>query len=55
MHKNYKSDEQVITNITHKHIKLIEHQKQIKPIIYCTKFKTSNPIVKNNANSKKLS
>ena len=38
MHKNYKIDEQIITNIIHRYIKPIEHQKQIKLIIYCTKF-----------------
>ena len=43
MHKNYKLDEQVMTNI-----KPTEPQKQIKLIIYYTKFKTSNLIVKNN-------
>ena len=30
MHKNYKLDEQEITNIIFRHIKPIEHQKQIK-------------------------
>ena len=40
MHKNYKLDEHVITNIIHGHIKPIEHQKQIKLIIYFTKFKS---------------
>ena len=53
MHKNYKSNEQVITNIIHRHIKPIKHQKQIKLIIYYTKFKTSSLIVKNNINSPK--
>ena len=48
MYKNYKLDEQVITNITHGHIKSTEQQNQIKLIIYYTKFKTSNLIVKNN-------
>ena len=42
MHKNYKLDEQIITNIIHRHIKPIEHHKQIKRIIYYTKFKTPN-------------
>ena len=46
MHKNYKLDEQVITNIIHWHMKPIEQQKQIKLIIYYTKFKTSNLIIK---------
>ena len=48
MHYNYKLDEQAITNITRRHIKLIEKQKGIKLIICYTKFKTSNFIVKNN-------
>ena len=51
MHKNYKIDEQVITNIIHRYIKPIKNQKQIKLIIYYTKFKTWNHIVKNNTNS----
>ena len=53
MHKNYNLDEQVITNIIRRHIKLTEPQKQIKFIIFYTKFKTSNLIVKNNTNSPK--
>ena len=51
MHKNYKLDEQVITNIIHGHIKPTEQPKQIKLVIYYTKFKTSHLIVKNNSNS----
>ena len=51
MPENYKLDEQVITNIIYRHIKPIEHQKQIKLIIYYNKFKTSNIIVKNITNS----
>ena len=39
MHKNYKIDEQLITNIIHRHIKHTKLQKQIKFIIYYTKFK----------------
>ena len=39
MHKNYKLNEQVITNIIHRHIKPTEPQKQIKLIIYNAKFK----------------
>ena len=46
MHYNYKLDEQAITNI-------IKNPKQIK-LIYYTKFKTSNLIVKNNTNSAKI-
>ena len=47
MHHNYKLDEQVITNIMKIHIKPTEKQKkQIKLIIYYSKFKTSNLIVK---------
>ena len=46
MHKNCKEDEQVITNVIHRHIKPIEPQKQIKLIIYYTKSKTSNLIDK---------
>ena len=45
MHYNYK-------NITKRHIKPIKNQKQIKLIIYYTKFKTSNLIAKNYTNSK---
>ena len=55
MHKNYKIDEQVITNIIYRHIKSIEQQKQIKLIIYYAKFKISNLIVKNKRNSSKIS
>ena len=40
----------MITNIIHWHIKHIEQQNQIKLIIYYTRFKTSNLIVKNNTN-----
>ena len=54
MHYNYKLDEQAITNIIKRYIKYIEKQKQIKLIIYYTKFKTSNLIVKNNTNSTKI-
>ena len=50
MDKNNKLDEKEITNIIHKHIKPTE---QIKFIIYSTKFKTSNLIVKNNTNFSK--
>ena len=46
MHNNYKSDEQTITNIIKRNIKTIEQHKHIKLIIYYTKFKTSNLIVK---------
>ena len=51
MHKNYKVDEHVITNIILRHIKPTESHKQIKLIIYFTKYKTSNLIVRNNTNS----
>ena len=51
MHYNYKLDKQAITNIIKRHIKPIE--KQIK-LIYYTRFKTSNLIVKNNTNSAKI-
>ena len=50
----YPLDKQAITNIMKRHIKPIEKQKQIKFIIYNTKFKTSNLIVKNNTNSAKI-
>ena len=53
MHKNYKVDEQVITNDIHRHIKLTEYQKQIKLVIFYTKFKAYNFVVKNNKNSDK--
>ena len=49
--KNNKVDDQVITYIINRHIKPTEPQKQIKSIIYYTKCKTSNLIVKNNTNS----
>ena len=51
MHYNYKLDGQARTNIIKRHIKPIKKQKQIKLIIYYTKSKTSNFIVKNNTNS----
>ena len=51
MHKTIKKDEQVITNVINRHIKPTKPQKQIKLIIYNTKYKTSNLIVKNNTNS----
>ena len=54
MHYNYKLDEQVITNVIKRHFKSIKKQAQIKLIIYYTKFKTSNLIVKNNSNSAKI-
>ena len=38
-HKKYKIDEQAITNITQRHFKHTEHQKEIILIIYSTKFK----------------
>ena len=49
MHYKYKLDGQVITNIIKKHMKPIEKQIQMKIIIYLSKFKTSNLIVKNSA------
>ena len=52
MHNNYKSDEQIITNIIKRNTE-IEQLEHIKLIIYYTKFKTSNLVVKNNANSPK--
>ena len=45
MHKNYKVDEEVIIHIINRHIKTTEPQKQIKLIIYSTKYKLSNLIV----------
>ena len=51
MHKNWKLNKQVITNIIYWYIKPNEPQKQIKLIIYYTKFKASNLIVKNKAHS----
>ena len=45
MHYNYKLDEQAITNIIKRYMKRIEKEKQIKLIIYNTKFKTLNFIV----------
>ena len=54
MYNNYKLDEQTITNFIKRYIKPIEKQKQIKLIIYYTKFKTPNLIVKNNTNSAKI-
>ena len=54
MYNNYKLEEQTITNFIKRYIKPIEKQKQIKLIIYYTKFKTSNLIVKNNTNSAKI-
>ena len=53
MHKNYLVDEQIITNVIHRHTKPTEPQKQIKLIIYNTKFKTYNLIVKNYTNPPK--
>ena len=54
MQYNFRLDRQAITNIIKRHIKPIEKQKQIKLIIYYTKLKTSNLIVKNNTNSAKI-
>ena len=53
MHNNYKLDDQAITNIIKRQIKLIEKQKQIKLIIYYINLK-QNFIVKNNTNSAKI-
>ena len=53
MRYNYKSGGQEITSIIKIRIKPTEKDKQIKPIIYYTKFKTSNLIVKNSPNSAK--
>ena len=53
MHKNYKINVQVITNIIYRRIKPTEPQKQIKFIIYYSKFKKSNLIVKKRTNSPK--
>ena len=54
MHYNYKLDKQTITNIMKRHFKSIKNKEQVKLIIYYTKFKTSNLIVKNNTNSAKI-
>ena len=51
---NYKLDKQAKTNIIKSHIKPIKNQKQIKLIIYYTKLKASNLIVKNNTNPAKI-
>ena len=53
MHKNYKLEKQVTTNIIQWHINPSNIKNKTKKtlIIYYTKFKTSNPIVKNNTNS----
>ena len=51
MHYNYKLGEQTIANIIKRRIKPIE--KQVKLIIYLTKFKTWNLIVTKNTNSAK--
>ena len=40
MQCNFKLDRQAITNAIKRHIKPIEKAKQIKLIIYFTKFKT---------------
>ena len=55
MYKNYKFDEQVTTNFIQKYIKLTEPQKQITLIIYYTKSKTSNLIVKITQTAQKIS
>ena len=55
MHRRFKVDDQIITHIINRHIKPTEPQKQIKLIIYCIKYKTSNFIVKNNTNPPKKS
>ena len=54
MHYNYKLDDQAITNMIKRRIKPIKKQKPIRLIIYYTKFKGSNFIVKNNTNSAKI-
>ena len=51
MHYNYKLNEQAITNIMKRCIKPIKKQKQIKLIVFYTKFETS---IKNKANSVKI-
>ena len=53
MHYNYKLDKQAITNIIKRHVKPIKKQKQIKLIIYYTRFKTSKFII-DNTNSTKI-
>ena len=53
MHKNYKLDEKVLTNIIYRHLKPLEHGKQVKLIIYSTRFTSFNLIVKNNTKSSK--
>ena len=60
MHKNYKLDEQAITNIIPRHIKPrhikpAEHLKQIKLILYYCTFKTSKLIINYYTNSPKSS
>ena len=54
MHYNYKLDKQTNTNVIKRHIKPIEKQKQIKLIVYYTKFKNSNLIAKDNTGSAKI-
>ena len=54
MHFDYKLDEQTKTNNIKRRIKPIEKEKLIKPVIYFTRFKTLNLLVKNNTNSDKI-
>ena len=57
MQYNYKLDKQAITNIIKRHIERIEKQKKkklIRLIVYYTKLKRLNLIVKNNTNSAKI-
>ena len=54
MHYHNTLDERAITNIIKRLIKPIEKQKQIKLLIYYTKYKTSNFIVKNDTNYAKI-
>ena len=49
MHQNYELDEQAITNIILRCTTSTKYLKQIKLVIFHTKFKMSNLIIKNNS------
>ena len=49
MHYNYKSDEKILKILIHRNILPTDPNKKIKRIIYYSKFKTSNLVIKNNS------
>ena len=49
MHYNYTSDEKILKTLIHRNILPTDPNKKIKLIVYYSKFKTSNLVIRNNS------